>query len=146
VKLKTKEMAAKAKNMLTGSDGYMPANVLAEHLGMAPAGVYRLIRILREGGTGILPTPKGYVLSEYANKTDDVHFMRRLNGRRTSDMIALRAAEPDIRKRWSSVEDRRSLKLITAPLHVELATLDQGHKILLKTQLALKEPVLKVNL
>ncbi len=63
-------------------------------------------------------------------KNDDVHFLRRLNGRRTSDIIALRAAESDIRKRWNSVEDRRNLNLIVGPLQVDIKSLSEGTKIL----------------
>jgi hypothetical protein len=67
-------------------------------------------------GIGIQPTPKGYTLSEFAHKSDDTHFLRRLNGRRVSDFVAINAAAPYIKKRWSGVEDKRQINLILGPL------------------------------
>jgi biotin operon repressor len=113
---------------------YVPAQVMSDKLGIPVTAVFRLIRYLRVEGIGVLTTPKGYILSEFAKKNDDVHFLRRLNGRRASDFIAIRAAEPDIRKRWNSVEDKRNLRLITAPLHVDLKAITDGAKILLSAK------------
>jgi biotin operon repressor len=137
MRVKAKEMMKKALTILREEE-YTPAKVMGEKLHLSESAVYRLIRLFRADGVGIHTTPKGYILSEFARKPDDVHFLRRLNGRRASDFIALRAAEPDIRHRWSSVEDRRDLKLITAPLHVDLEDVTRGMKILLDTKNELK--------
>jgi hypothetical protein len=91
-----------------------------------------MIRNLRLGGVGIIPGVNGYVLSEYAKKNDDVYFLRRLHGQRTGAFIALRAAEPDIRNRWRGVTARDELRLLTAPLKVDLGKMDAGREILLK--------------
>jgi biotin operon repressor len=128
---KIKDRIKKGLDILRASEGYTPAKDLAEKLGIPLSGVFKIIRLLRRDNIGVHTTPKGYVLSEYAKKTDDVHFLRRMNGRRTSDFIAMRAAEPEIRKRWSAVADKRDLSLITAPLRVELDTLLTGSKTLL---------------
>lgn len=128
---KVKDRVKKGLEILRASDGYTPAKVLAEKLGIPLSGVFKIIRLIRQEEIGVHTTPNGYVLSEYANKTDDVHFLRRMNGRRTSDFLAMRAAEPEIRKRWSAVADKRDLSLITAPLRVELNTLLTGSKTLL---------------
>jgi biotin operon repressor len=109
---------------------YLPAKALGEKLGMRVSAVYRLVRMFREDGVGIHPNPKGYILSEFATKNDDVHFLRRLNGRRVSDILALRAAEHSIRKRWTSVADRRNFLLLTGPLQADLKSLEQGKIIL----------------
>jgi biotin operon repressor len=110
---------------------HVHAGTLAEKLGMSLSGVFCMIRNMRWDGIGVHTTHKGYILSEFAKKPDDVNFMRRLNGRRTSDYMALRAAEPEMRKRWTSVEDKNSFRLITAPLNVEIKTLNNGGRLLL---------------
>lgn len=137
MRVKAKEMMKKALTILR-EEKYTPAKVMGKKLHLPESAIYRLIRLFRTDRLGIHTTPKGYILSEFAKKSDDVHFLRRLNGRRASDFIALRAAEPDIRYRWSSVEDRRDFKLITAPLHVDLEDVTRGMKILLDTKNELK--------
>ena len=130
-----REMLQKAKHTMSSSDEpHLTAKVLAEKMHMTVSAVYRVIRLMRVEGVGVHTTGKGYVLSQYASKKDDTNFLRRLNGRRTSDFVAIRAAEPDIRKRWHSVEDQRSLSLIVAPLRVDLKCLDNGNRILLESE------------
>jgi biotin operon repressor len=133
VRAKVKKLVKKGMSVLKDEE-YVPAQVMSDKLGIPVTAVFRLIRYLRVEGIGVLTTPKGYILSEFAKKNDDVHFLRRLNGRRASDFIAIRAAEPDIRKRWNSVEDKRNLRLITAPLHVDLKAITDGAKILLSAK------------
>lgn len=130
MKAKAKDMRAKALSILRDEE-HIHADQLAEKLGMSTGSIFCLIRNMRWDGIGVHTTNKGYILSEFAKKPDDVNFMRRLNGRRASDFMALRAAEPEMRKRWTSVEDRRDFRLITAPLHVEVKALTDGGKILL---------------
>lgn len=122
---KTLEMFEKVKTLLIEND-YMFAEDIAKKCHLSSASIYRLIRIMRMEGIGVQPTPKGYVLSEFAQKRDDVHFLRRLNGRRTSDFIAVRAATPFLKKRWSTMEDKRNLGLIIGPLQSDLEALGSG--------------------
>ena len=133
MKAKPNNMRAKALSILR-DEKHIRAYELSEKLGMSTGGVFCLIRNMRWDGIGVHTTHKGYVLSEFADKSDDVNFMRRLNGRRASDFMALRAAEPEMRKRWTSVEDKRDFRLITAPLHVEAKALTDGGKVLLDLQ------------
>jgi len=133
LRAKVKDLLKKGMGVLRDQH-YVPAQDMSAKLGIPVSAVFRLIRLMRVEGIGVHTTPKGYVLSEFAKKNDDVHFLRRLNGRRASDFIAIRAAEPEIRKRWSSVEDRRSFRLITAPLHVDLKAITDGAKILLSAK------------
>lgn len=128
----TKEMMRKVKGLLTESDGYLSATDLAEKCKTSKQSVYNMIHNLRLGGVGIIPGVKGYVLSEYAKRNDDVYFLRRLHGQRTGAFIALRAAEPDIRNRWRGVTASNELRLLTAPLKVDMGKMYSGHEIFMK--------------
>lgn len=124
-----KESVAKVKSFLTDND-YMSAPQIAEKCGMKPCSVHRIIRFMRLSGIGVLTTNKGYILSEFAKKKDDVNFIRRLYGRRTSDYIAIKAAELDIQRRWKSLEEKSQLKSLIEPLSVDLSN-SKGMKVLL---------------
>jgi biotin operon repressor len=137
--VKVSDMNKKALRILTAEE-HCSAQELAEKLGTHTSGVYTIIREFRKKGIGVHTTNRGYVLSEYANKVDDVNFLRRLNGRRASDYIALSASERHIRSRWTSMSDRQNLKLITAPIHVEIKSLIEGQRILLEAQKSM-EPI-----
>ena len=128
----TKAMLKKVKGLLAEADGYLTATDLSKKCKMSRQSVYVMIRNLRLGGVGVIPTPKGYVLSGYAKKNDDVYFLRRLHGQRTGAYIALRAAEPDIRDRWTGLQAQKELRLLTAPLKVNLGKLTDCHDILQK--------------
>lgn len=128
----TKEHMERVCKFLTEHE-YCTSSFLAKKCQISKPSVYRVIRLLRMDGIGIIPTSRGYVLSKYASKNDDVGFMRRLNGRRTSDYIALNAAEKHIKRRWKSVSDRRSVNLIMRPLSSDLGILKKGASILLKS-------------
>ena len=135
---KPKSVRTRALSILRDEE-YSPASVLSNKLGISVSRVYQLIGAMRKDGIGVHPTPKGYILSEFAKKIDDVHFIRRLNGRRASDYIALYAAEPEIRKRWSSTDDRRTLKLVTSTLHVDLNTVIENQRTMLDVKLLLED-------
>ena len=122
----TVEMMKKVKNLLIESLIYLSAQDIAERCNLSVASIYRIIRLLREEGTGIHATPQGYILSEFAEKKDDTHFMRRLNGRRTSDLIAIQSAAPHIKKRWRGLEDKQNIGIIIAPLNIDRGLLDAG--------------------
>lgn len=129
MRVKIKDVSSKVKTCLTDNE-YQTAKQLGEKCRLKPTAIHRVIRFLRISGIGVLTTNKGYVLSQFAKKTDDVNFIRRLYGRRTSDYLALKAAEPDISHRWRSIEDSRQLKLLISPLNVDLSN-SQGMKVLL---------------
>lgn len=129
----TKEMFEKVKTFLI-ENNYATALQLSEHCHLSVTSIYRIIRMMRMDNIGVLVTPHGYILSEFAKKNDDVHFLRRLAGRRVSDIISFSAAERHIRKRWNAVADRRSLNLIVAPLRADLSAVSNGLKILHKLE------------
>lgn len=105
---KTELMINKVKDLLI-KNNYISAIEIAKHCKLSVFSIYRIIRFIRLEGIGIVPTQKGYILSEFAQKSDDVGFIRRCFGRRTSDIISLSAMEKDLCSRWGSVEDRNNL-------------------------------------
>ena len=105
---KTAIMVKKMHDLLTEKN-YLTVKEISDKLRIRTWKIYQIIRFLRIEGIGILPTRKGYVLSESAQKNDDVHFMRKCFGRRTSDLIALHAAQADIQTRWHGVEDKNNI-------------------------------------
>lgn len=111
IREKTKIMIGKVHGLLKDND-YLTADDIQKACRLSRWSVYQIIRHLRLDGIGIIPTKKGYILSEFARKNDDVHFMRRCFGRRTSDLIALSAAEQDITKRWRAVEDKNNINQV----------------------------------
>lgn len=117
---------------LQQTDVYLRANDIAKKLSLSKGSVYRAIRILREEMVGIHSAKDGYVISEAATVQDDVHQMRRWNGRRTSDAIAAHAAAPHIRERWSGITDKGQYRTIMEPLLPSLKLLSDGRDSLLK--------------
>jgi DNA-binding transcriptional regulator GbsR (MarR family) len=134
---KVNEMAGRIATILTDNP-HASAKFIMEGTGLRKSSVYYFIRKMREIGTGIHSTSKGYVLSEYATKKDDVDFIRRLFGRRASDIIALSAAKTHIENRWKSLSDKRSLHALIAPLVPNSKVLSVGKKTLLTIQTSLK--------
>lgn len=126
---KTKEMIKKVSQALT-EENYLSADQLAELCHLRPCSIYRIIRIMRLEGIGVLPTKRGYVLAESASQQDDVHFIRTCYGKRASDVIAIQAALPYFEKRWKSVQDRNALKSLLGPISMNV-TRTKGMKILL---------------
>jgi hypothetical protein len=112
-------MFEKVKKALIENE-YQTAKQLAERCHLRTCSIFRIIKNMRLNGIGVLPTKKGYVLSEFATKNDDVGFIRRCYGRRTSDMIAIQAARSDINRRWKGVE-QATLKTLLGPLVVDLS-------------------------
>ena len=130
---KTALMVKKVHDLLLNNE-YMTAIDIAKACHLKRWSVYAIIRYLRIEGIGIIPTKAGYILSEFAKKRDDVGFIRRCFGRRTSDLISLHSAEKDISKRWNAVEDKNNINqvfryLSLNPTNEKKAT--QGIKYLL---------------
>lgn len=122
---KTVIMLNKIKQALITNE-YLTAQEIAKLCHFSTQSAYRAIKLLRLQGIGIIPTVKGYVLSEYAKKKDDVHFIRRCFGRRTSDLLAIKTAESDIKKRWKAVNDKVNIKGALTFLKTDLVSPDQA--------------------
>lgn len=126
----TKDMMKKVRDILIDTNGYVPAEELCKQTSMSPGSIYRIIRNLRLNGFGVIPTPKGYVAAEFAERKDDVHFLRRLSGMRAGAYIALRAAKPHIEHRWRGLEQKNQLRLILAPLSGNFDKITVSAKVL----------------
>ncbi|MDD5649355.1 MAG: hypothetical protein PHF86_02910 [Candidatus Nanoarchaeia archaeon] len=129
MKPKLNDMIEKVHDALITNE-YLTAKELSKKCGLKPCSIYRIIRKMRLSGVGVHPTKKGYVLSEFATKSDDVGFIRRCYGRRSSDFIAIQASLKDINLRWKSVPDKNSIKTMLFPLNVDPSSW-KGSKILL---------------
>jgi len=126
-----KEQVIKQIIQILTDNHYTRAKDISEKLNISTSLIFSLIKKMRLKNIGILTTNKGYVLAEFANKVDDVNFMRRLYGRRTSDFIALKSCESHIEKRWKSIEEKRDLKMIISPLSFNTLKSEKGMKLLL---------------
>lgn len=115
---KTVSMMNKVNTILIENE-YVHADELAKKCHLSVQSIYRIVRLLRLEGVGIIPSKNGYVLSEFAKKSDDVGFIRRCFGRRASDIIALGAIEKDVRLRWSGVEDKNNINNIFKYLSIK---------------------------
>lgn len=125
---KTVEMMQKVKDLLI-ENTYMTAEALAEKCNMSTTSIYRIIKLLRQENIGVHVTPNGYVMSEYAQLHDDTHFIRRLQGRRVSDYMAISAAAPHIKKRWKGLESAKNMGVILAPLMPDMQLLESGLEV-----------------
>jgi hypothetical protein len=128
--MKADEMLNKVLGILTEKE-HVKAEELAKKCHLNIHHIYRMIKMLRQGGTGVHTTKKGYILSKYAKSVDDVNFLRRLNGRRVSDYIAISSAKSDIFKRWKTLKEQRDLQSMLAPMLPNQHLLDSGTKVLL---------------
>lgn len=124
---KTALMIKKVHDLLKENE-YLTTDELCKKCHLKRWSIYQIIRYLRLESIGVIPTRKGYILSEFAKKNDDVHFMRRCFGRRTSDLIALSAAEPDITKRWKGIEDKNNITQVFKYLAIHPSNTNQAQK------------------
>jgi biotin operon repressor len=131
MKLSKAELTTKVQKYLTDCNNPKSAEAIATEFNVKINRVYQSIRALRVKGVGVHVTKDGYILSEFASKSQDVNFLRRLNGRRTSDIIAIQASERHIKHRWNTVEDKRNIQLILSPLNGSVVAAQRGLKILL---------------
>jgi len=126
----TETLIAKIEDILIGGS-HLKAGELAKHFHVKPCTIYRAIRLMREvKNVGVHSIKTGYCLSECASKKDDVNFLRRLMGQRTSGLIALQASQPYIEKRWKGIEQRRQLLMIVGPLSGSTRALQSGFKVI----------------
>jgi hypothetical protein len=61
---------------------------------------------------------------------DDVEFLRRLNGRRASDVMALEGVRRHIEKRWKTLGYTRQLNLSMKPLDSDVTIINNSIKLL----------------
>lgn len=144
MRAKTKEMMSKLHKRLVNTRKsdvheekctYVTMDSLKEELGLSAASIYRMIRMMKMQGLGIYSrTGKGYVLAEFASKRDDVNALRKINGRRTSDMMAVNAARQWMRSRWSTDYERRMLQEAIRPLLPDVSQLERSQTVLLRAQ------------
>lgn len=127
MKEKTAMMIKKVHTLLKENE-YLTTEYLCKNCRLGKWSIYNIIRYLRISGVGVLPTKKGYILAEFAKKRDDVHFMRRCFGRRTSDLIAMRAAEPHIIKRWNGIEDKNNVTQVLKYLAIHPSNENRAQK------------------
>jgi biotin operon repressor len=117
-------------NLLTQTDKYLTSDDISQACGCSKGTVYNTIRKMREKGIGVHATKDGYVLSEFAQKKDDVGLLRKVNGRRTSDMIMLSAARTHMEKRWKTDSDRTLLGSMIDPLNINIDKLRISKKLI----------------
>ena len=137
--IKQIDLEKKIISLLRETTGKLKAETLAEKCHVSTCRVYTAIRSIKQGVKDRLPIGvhslrAGYVLSEFASKTDDVQLFRRLNGATASAFITANAAAPHVRKRWNSVEDKRTYELIMKPFNdvSGRVSMDRGMQILLQ--------------
>jgi biotin operon repressor len=90
-------------------EGYIKAEEIADLIHRPKTFVYTIIRLLKEDGIGIYSNQKGYILAEFATRSDDVHFLRTINGKHTSSVIALNAAMPHLKERWKGLAEQNAI-------------------------------------
>ena len=118
-----------AQNVLKTKQ-YASASDLAVACGVSVQYIYQVIRKMREKKIPIMNGRYGYVLANEATVQDDVHFMRRLNGRRVSDIVALDSCIKHIKPRWSPGKERQLLLGVTSPLLGNQTQLIKNNKLL----------------
>ena len=130
MRTKTREMLQKANTIL--EEG-MPINAkdLADKCGLKRSSGYRIVRLLKEEGIGIIPAKEGYVLAKHGHIKDDMHMLKRMLGRRLSDNLTLVAADKYIQQRWKGLK-KEELKSILGPLHDKTSDLEHGLSIIRK--------------
>jgi len=137
MKMKKADLIEKVAGILSGSTGYLTAQEIAKLCNASVYRIYSVIRSMRQGfdkkaPVGIHAVKKGYVLSDYASKTDDVEMFRRLNGARTSIYVIAKSSESSIRNRWNTIEDKKAFEIIMRPFTTGgSAILNQGLKIIM---------------
>lgn len=130
-------LIGKIATILAGSTGYLTAQQLADSCNCSVYRIYSAIKAMRQGHNkqapvGIHAVKKGYVLSDYAVKNDDVELFRRLNGARTSIYMIAASSAPHIQKRWNTIEDKKAYEIIMKPfLGGGISILNQGAKLIL---------------
>jgi Fe2+ or Zn2+ uptake regulation protein len=129
MKQTTKKLMEKVQEALI-EKSYLTAKQLAEICHIKISTIYRIIRLMRLEGIGVLPAKNGYVLAEFAKQSDDVHFVRCCYGRRVSDNIIIQSILPHVEKRWKSISDKTTLKSLLSPMSMNASSL-KGMRILL---------------
>jgi DNA-binding CsgD family transcriptional regulator len=125
---KLTDMTDKVVTLLTENQ-YMTTREIADKTHLSVNGVRVIIKHLRSQ-VGIISSRKGHILAEYASVQDDVEFLRRLNGRRASDVMALEGVRRHIEKRWKPIGYTRQLNLSMKPLDSDVTVINNSIKLL----------------
>ena len=108
------------KRILTETDQYMPAELLARAMRVSKTTIYALVRKARERGIGIHSTKNGYILSEFALQTDDLNLIRIANGKITSAKLMVMSSMPHMQKRWKTTEEKKLIEKATYGMDASL--------------------------
>jgi biotin operon repressor len=100
---------------------------------LSKASIYLMIKRLNEQGTGVYPTKKGYILAEYAEQCDDVHFLRKINGYHASACMRLHASIEHINKRWKSEHNQQLLMNMVRPLQTSKSALESSRRAIIQS-------------
>lgn len=125
---KLTDMTDKVVTLLTENQ-YMTTREIADKTHLSVNGVRAIIKHLRSQ-VGIISSRKGHTLAEYASVQDDVEFLRRLNGRRAGDVMALEGVRRHIEKRWKTIGYNRQLNLSMKPLDSDVTVINNSIKLL----------------
>lgn len=125
---KLTDMADKVVTLLTENQ-YMTTREIADKTRLSVNSVRVIIKHLRSQ-VGIISSRKGHILAEYASVQDDVEFLRRLNGKRASDIMSLEGVRRHIEKRWKTIGYTRQLNLSMKPLGGDVSIFSNNIKLL----------------
>jgi DNA-binding CsgD family transcriptional regulator len=125
---KLTDMADKVVTLLTENQ-YMTTREIADKTHLSVNSVRVIIKHLRSQ-VGIISSRKGHILAEYASVQDDVEFLRRLNGRRASDVMSLEGVRRHIEKRWKTLGYNRQLNLSMKSLDSDVTVINNSIKLL----------------
>jgi biotin operon repressor len=106
---KTEVMKKVHTILINTVERYIKAEEIADLIHRPKTFVYTIIRLLKEDGIGIYSNQEGYILAEFATRSDDVHFLRTINGKHTSSVIALNAAMPHLKERWKGLAEQNAI-------------------------------------
>jgi hypothetical protein len=136
--IRNEDWIKRVKDALT-KKRYMKTSDLAECFHVSFFTIHRIIKLMRCNGIGILPSKKGYILSEFASQSDDLYFIRWCYGRRVNENITLNAARNDILSRWTRLEDRKAMKSLLGPIETGIDSVNKGLKLLQSDDLLSKK-------
>jgi DNA-binding CsgD family transcriptional regulator len=125
---KLTDMADKVVTLLTENQ-YMTTREIADKTHLSVNSVRVIIKHLRSQ-VGIISSRKGHILAEYASVQDDVEFLRRLNGRRASDVMAISGVRKHIEKRWKAAGYTKQLNISFKALDGDIEILHSNVKLL----------------
>ena len=126
----TVDMMNKVKALLIDNERMTAAEITAKtHL--SKASIYLMMKRLNENGTPVYSSKKGYILAEYADQRDDVHFLRKINGYHAGSCARLQAAFQHIQRRWRGEKQQSLLMDMVRPMQTQKALLSSAQNAVL---------------